>query len=93
MSRQSKSGLGRNWKHDHSKDSKLLGEYFFTLYYSVCILDTLIGWRYQREALVFNIKKACHLGDCLPRFLPDSTVISLKNSYKNPNKMSQNPDK
>ena len=49
-----------------SRDSKLLGEYFFTLYYSSCILDTPIDWEYQREALVFNIKKACHPRDFLP---------------------------
>ena len=39
----------------------------FMLYTIVfCILDTPIGWEYRREALVFNIKKACHPEDCLP---------------------------
>ena len=70
MSRQSGSGSGRNRKHDYSKDSDLLGEYFYTLYHIFHILDTLTTWEYWREALLYNIKKACHPEDCLPHLLP-----------------------
>ena len=45
-------------------------------------IDIFITQKYQNEALVLYIKKACHPGDCLPRSCSDSAAVCSRESYK-----------
>ena len=85
MQRQSGSGSGRNKKHDQSKDSELLGEYFYL--YSIVFASLIIPLLGSiREKPWYSISRRLVIQDIVFR-IPDLTPLLFPSRKSKTNKI------